>query len=74
MELEERRSLCVLHIYFHRAIEVWGSMDALQRERKKRRDEELERNIQVSNVKRILRELARGGDTSKADRDAYHVE
>ncbi|GAV07749.1 hypothetical protein RvY_17556 [Ramazzottius varieornatus] len=57
-----------------RAIEVWGSLDALQRERKKRRDEELERNIQVSNVKRILRELARGGDTNKADRDAYHSE
>ncbi|OQV20539.1 Zinc transporter 9 [Hypsibius exemplaris] len=55
-----------------RAIEVWGSMDALQRERKKRRETELERNVQVSNVKRLLRDIARGeGDSGREERDAY---
>ncbi|XP_055333161.1 proton-coupled zinc antiporter SLC30A9, mitochondrial-like isoform X1 [Paramacrobiotus metropolitanus] len=56
-----------------RAVEVWGSMEALQREKKKKREADVEYNLQVSNVKRLLRDIARGrGQEGKQeDRDAF---
>ncbi|XP_055333162.1 proton-coupled zinc antiporter SLC30A9, mitochondrial-like isoform X2 [Paramacrobiotus metropolitanus] len=54
-------------------VEVWGSMEALQREKKKKREADVEYNLQVSNVKRLLRDIARGrGQEGKQeDRDAF---
>ena len=72
--MDIQRAELIIFPYCCRAIEVWGSMDALQRERKKRRESELERNLQVSNVKRLLRDIARGeGDGGREERDAYQV-
>ena len=41
---------------------------------KRGEESELERNLQVSNVKRLLRDIARGeGDGGREERDAYQV-